>query len=60
LELGRARGIPGKAGVRRRAGEKSFRPPAEIGRAILAAAPNTAELYWVDFTVTETWPFEAR
>ena len=35
-------------------------PPADIGRAILAAAPNTAELYWVDFTVTEIWPLEAR
>ena len=27
---------------------------------LLAAAPNTAERYWVDFTVTEIWPLEAR
>ena len=31
-------------------------PPAEIGRAILAVAPNTADLYWVDFTMKEIWP----
>lgn len=28
-------------------------PPADIGRALLGAVPNTAGLYWVDFTVFE-------
>ena len=28
-------------------------PPADIGRALLDAVPNTAGLYWVDFTVFE-------
>jgi hypothetical protein len=28
-------------------------PPADIGRALLAAIPNTAGLYWVDFTIFE-------
>lgn len=28
-------------------------PPADIGRALLGAIPNTAGLYWVDFTVFE-------
>jgi hypothetical protein len=28
-------------------------PPADIGRALLDAVPNTAGLYWVDFTVRE-------
>lgn len=31
-------------------------PPAEIGLAILRAAPNTSDLYWVDFTMKEIWP----
>jgi hypothetical protein len=31
-------------------------PPADIGRAILAAAPTTEALYWVDFTVLELFP----
>lgn len=31
-------------------------PPAEIGRAILQVAPNTSDLFWVDFTMKEIWP----
>ncbi|MGB9906244.1 MAG: hypothetical protein ACPLRR_02520 [Candidatus Saccharicenans sp.] len=31
-------------------------PPAEIGRAILSVAPNTSDLFWVDFTMKEIWP----
>jgi len=31
-------------------------PPADIGRAILAAVPNTRGLYWVDFTVLDVFP----
>ena len=31
-------------------------PPRRIGEAILAAVPNTAGLYWVDFTVQEAFP----
>lgn len=31
-------------------------PPADIGRRILEAAPNTEGLYWVDFTVLEVFP----
>ncbi len=31
-------------------------PPADIGRRILGAAPNTEGLYWVDFTVLEVFP----
>lgn len=31
-------------------------PPGDIGRAILAAVPNTEGLYWVDFTVLQLWP----
>jgi hypothetical protein len=31
-------------------------PPGDIGRAILAQNPNTAALYWVDFTVLEVFP----
>jgi len=31
-------------------------PPAEIGRRILAAVPNTEALIWVDFTVLEVFP----
>jgi hypothetical protein len=33
-------------------------PPADIGRRILEAAPNTEGLYWVDFTVLEVFPPE--
>ena len=31
-------------------------PPRRIGEAILAAVPNAAGLYWVDFTVQEAFP----
>lgn len=31
-------------------------PPAEIGQAILASTPNTASLFWVDFTVLDVFP----
>jgi hypothetical protein len=31
-------------------------PPADIGRRILTASPNTEGLYWVDFTVLEVFP----
>ncbi|HOC42418.1 MAG TPA: hypothetical protein PKJ99_05290 [Thermoanaerobaculales bacterium] len=31
-------------------------PPGDIGRAILAAVPNAAGLYWVDFTVLDVFP----
>lgn len=31
-------------------------PPAYIGKAILSAVPNTAALFWVDFTVLEIFP----
>jgi hypothetical protein len=31
-------------------------PPADVGRAILARVPNTAGLYWVDFTVLDVFP----
>ncbi len=31
-------------------------PPGEIGRAILAAVPNTSALFWVDFTVLDVFP----
>lgn len=31
-------------------------PPADIGRRILDAVPNTEGLYWVDFTVLEVFP----
>lgn len=31
-------------------------PPAAIGRRLLADVPNTAGLYWVDFTVLEVFP----
>jgi hypothetical protein len=39
--------------------EKLKDPPAEIGRRILAAAPNTAGLYWVDFSVLDVFPPES-
>lgn len=31
-------------------------PPGDIGRAIVAAVPNAAGLYWVDFTVLDVFP----
>ena len=31
-------------------------PPRDIGQAILAAVPNAAGLYWVDFTVLDLFP----
>ncbi|CAG0932461.1 hypothetical protein TFLX_02600 [Thermoflexales bacterium] len=31
-------------------------PAGEIGRALLGRVPNTEGLYWVDFTVLETFP----
>lgn len=31
-------------------------PQAEIGLAILRVAPNTSDLFWVDFTMKEIWP----
>ncbi len=33
-------------------------PPRQIGERILAAAPNTESLYWVDFSVLEVFPPE--
>jgi hypothetical protein len=30
-------------------------PPLDIGTAILEAAPNTSDLYWVDFTMEQIW-----
>ena len=35
-------------------------PPAEIGRRILEVAPNTAGLFWVDFSVLEVFPPDRR
>ena len=35
-------------------------PPTQIGERILAAAPNTEALFWVDFTVLEVFPPEAE
>lgn len=31
-------------------------PPGDIGRALLEEVPNTAALFWVDFTVEEVFP----
>ena len=31
-------------------------PPADIGNAILSAVPNTAALFWVDFTILDVFP----
>lgn len=33
-------------------------PPSTIGKAILSAVPNTAALFWVDFTVLEIFPHQ--
>jgi hypothetical protein len=38
--------------------EKLQDPASEIGRRILEAAPNTAGLYWVDFSVLDVFPPE--
>jgi len=38
--------------------EKLDDPPAEIGRRILEAAPNTRGLYWVDFSILDVFPPE--
>jgi hypothetical protein len=35
-------------------------PPGEIGRRILAVAPNTEALFWVDFSVLEVFPPDSR
>lgn len=32
-------------------------PPADIGQEILSRVPNTTDLYWVDFTMTQIWPY---
>ncbi len=31
-------------------------PPGEIGRALIENIPNTASLFWVDFTIKEIFP----
>ena len=36
--------------------EEFENPPAEIGQALLANIPNTADLVWVDFAAEEIWP----
>ena len=35
-------------------------PPGEIGARILRVAPNTEALFWVDFSVAEVFPPEAK
>jgi hypothetical protein len=35
-------------------------PPGEIGKRILEVAPNTAGLFWVDFSVLEVFPPDER
>jgi hypothetical protein len=35
-------------------------PPGEIGKRILEVAPNTAALFWVDFSVLEVFPPDER
>lgn len=40
--------------------QKLSDPPSAIGRAILEAAPNTTDLFWVDFTMKEIWPEKKR
>ncbi len=32
------------------------KPPQTIGNALIAGIPNTAALFWVDFTITEVFP----
>ncbi len=36
------------------------KPPVAIGNALLASIPNTAGLFWVDFTVSELFPVAAN
>ena len=36
--------------------QKLSDPPGDIGKAILKRVPNTADLFWVDFTMKEIWP----
>ena len=36
--------------------DQLFNPPEDIGQAILDKVPNTADLYWVDFTMEHIWP----
>jgi len=31
-------------------------PPKTIGNGILSRVPNTADLFWVDFTAYTIWP----
>jgi hypothetical protein len=31
-------------------------PPGDVGKAIMAQTPNTADLYWVDFSAYDIWP----
>jgi hypothetical protein len=33
-------------------------PPRDIGDEILSRIPNTSDLFWVDFTMTEIWPID--
>jgi len=33
-------------------------PPLEIGEKLLQNIPNTQALYWVDFTITDVFPYE--
>jgi hypothetical protein len=33
-------------------------PPGDLGRTLIKEIPNTASLYWVDFTADEIWPQE--
>ncbi len=33
-------------------------PPGDIGKAIMGQTPNTADLYWVDFSAYDIWPAE--
>jgi hypothetical protein len=35
-------------------------PPGDIGQEILNRIPNTTELYWVDFTMTQIWPYSGN
>jgi hypothetical protein len=35
-------------------------PPQDIGNEILSRIPNTSDLFWVDFTMTEIWPNIAK
>lgn len=35
-------------------------PPGDIGQEILSRVPNTTDLYWVDFTMTQIWPYSGE